>query len=147
MTTSTGEDRGLDPAAANRGAIPADTYAHRLMLARAHAGNLSIRAAADRCGLNYASWANWEQGTRSRTQPEDAQAISEELGVDLQWLLYGGPLTKPARPVPRSRRSRHTDWPENTSGYSRKPAKRTNRPPVHSNGFRRPGSVRRPIAA
>jgi transcriptional regulator with XRE-family HTH domain len=102
MTTSTGEDRDLHPAPA-RGTIPADTYAHRLMLARAHAGNLSIRAAAERCGLNHANWSNWEQGIRSRSVIDDVQAISEGLDVDREWLLFGGPLAKP-EPIVRSRR-------------------------------------------
>lgn len=78
-------------------AVPEDSYAHRLMLARAHAGHLSIREAAEKCGLNYASWANWERGTRSRTMVEDAEAISEGLGIDRDWLLHGGPLTRPSR--------------------------------------------------
>jgi Predicted transcriptional regulators len=77
--------------------VPEDSYANRLMLARAHAGHLSIREAAEKCGLNYASWANWERGTRSRTVVEDAEAIAEGLGVDRDWLLYGGPLAKPER--------------------------------------------------
>lgn len=102
MTASTGETTGQVEQTPRRG-IPADTYAHRLMLARAHAGNLSIREAAERAGLNYASWANWEQGTRSRTLVEDVQAISEALGVDRDWLMYGGPLTR----VPPTQRDRH----------------------------------------
>lgn len=92
MTTTTGEARGPDPAAQSGRAVPADTYAHRLMLARAHAGNLSIRTAAELCGLNHANWANWEQGIRSRTVVEDVEAISEGLGIDRNWLLFGGPL-------------------------------------------------------
>ncbi len=79
-------------------AIPEDSYANRLMLARAFAGHLSQRAAAERCGLNYATWANWERGQRSRTMIDDAQAIAEGLRVDRDWLLHGGPLRKPERP-------------------------------------------------
>jgi transcriptional regulator with XRE-family HTH domain len=82
--------------------VPEDTYARRLMLTRDHAGHLSIREAADMCGLNYASWANWEKGTRSRTMMDDTRAIAETLGVDLGWLRDGGPLTKPER-QPRRR--------------------------------------------
>lgn len=78
-------------------AVPEDSYAHRLMLARAHAGHLSIREAAEKCGLNYASWANWERGARSRTKVEDAEAIAEGLSIDRDWLLHGGPLTRPSR--------------------------------------------------
>lgn len=112
MTTSTGEDRGLDPAATDRGAIPADTYAHRLMLVRAHAGeaeglgrSLSIREAADRTGLSYNTWANWERGIRSRTSMEDTTIISETFGVDREWLRDGGPLTR----VPPTQRDRRRD--------------------------------------
>jgi transcriptional regulator with XRE-family HTH domain len=146
MTASTGEERrGLDPAAPERGTIPQDTFAGRLKLVRLHAGNLTIMQAAERCGLLNQSWSNWENGKVPRDKDDIVLAISEALGIDKDWLMWGGPL---AKPIPRARRrSRHTDWPENTSGYSRKPAKRTNRPPVHSNGFRRPGSVRRSIAA
>src|SRR5882672_626170 len=78
-------------------AIPEDSYAHRLMLARAHAGHLSIREAAEKCGLNYASWANWERGARSRTVVEDVDAIAEGLAVDRDWLLHGGALTSASR--------------------------------------------------
>lgn len=90
MTQSSGEDRGGRVLAT----VPADSYAHRLMLARAHAGHLSIRTAAERCGLNHASWANWERGMRSRTMVEDATLIAAGLGVDRDWLLHGGPLTR-----------------------------------------------------
>lgn len=83
--------------------VPEDSYANRLMLARADAGHLSIREAAEKCGLNYASWANWERGTRSRTVVEDVEAIAVGLGVDRDWLLYGGPLTKPVRASRRTR--------------------------------------------
>lgn len=103
MTVSTGEAHALEGGVPERGRIPVDSYEHRLMLARAHAGNLSIRAAAERCGLNHANWANWEQGMRSRTMIEDVQAISEGLGVDRNWLLFGGALARP-EPARRTRR-------------------------------------------
>jgi len=93
MTESTGGQREGRIVAR----IPEDTYAHRLMLARAAAGHLSIREAAEKCGLNYATWANWERGTRSRTMVEDAEAIAEGLGTDRDWLLHGGPLTAPVK--------------------------------------------------
>lgn len=92
--------------------IPQDTYANRLMLARAHAGHLSIRDAAKKCGLNHASWANWERGTASRTVIDDAEAIAEGLNVDRDWLLHGGPLTSPDKP----RRLRVTYWRSASTG-------------------------------
>lgn len=93
MTEQTGETREGRVVAS----IPEDSYAHRLMLARAHAGHLSIRAAAEKCGLNHASWANWERGMRSRTMVEDAEAIADGLNVDRDWLLHGGPLSPPPK--------------------------------------------------
>lgn len=80
------------------GRIPEDTYARRLMLARDHAGHLSIREAAERCGLNYHTWADWERGSASRTLIDDAETIAEGLDVDRDWLLHGGPLTRPEKP-------------------------------------------------
>ena len=79
------------------GRIPADTFGHRLMLARADGGNLTIREAADKCGLNYGSWSNWERGSLPRDKVEVVEAIAEGLGVDRDWLLHGGPLTRPER--------------------------------------------------
>jgi len=102
MSEPTGEEREGRLVAS----IPQDTYAHRLMLARAHAGHLSIRDAAKKCGLNHASWANWERGTASRTLIDDAGAIAEGLAVDRDWLLHGGPLTGPDKP----RRLRVAYW-------------------------------------
>lgn len=98
-------------------AIPEDTYANRLILARAFAGHLSQRAAAERCGLNDANWANWERGMRSRTMVEDADAIAEGLGVDRDWLLYGGPLTRSER----VRRQRVTYGPRPSRPGVRRP--------------------------
>lgn len=129
MSEDTGETREGRVIAA----IPEDSYAHRLMLARAHAGHLTIRAAAERCGLNYASWANWERGMRSRTQVEDADAISDGLGVDRDWLLHGGALT------PAQRLARRIGQPRYIA-LSRTPrAIRT--------GPRRPRRVDRPFAS
>jgi transcriptional regulator with XRE-family HTH domain len=72
--------------------IPRDTFRARLMLTRLHAGDLTIREAAAKCGLNYGSWANWEKGIKPRDKLETAEAISDGLGVDRDWLLFGGPL-------------------------------------------------------
>jgi len=102
MTEST--DEGREGRVVAR--VPEDSYANRLILARAHAGHLSQRAAAERCGLNDANWANWERGMRSRTMVEDAEAIAEGLAVDRDWLLHGGPLASPDKP----RRLRVAYW-------------------------------------
>lgn len=136
MTASTGEDR--EPLTAGSLAphrpIPADTFSARLMLARMHAGHLSIREAADRCGLNYASWANWEQGKRPRDLLAVVAAISDGLEINHDWLLFGGPLTGP-RGVPTSRKT--TGPSGDTVAYPH----RTKRPtPTHPIGRPRTGA-------
>lgn len=72
--------------------IPVDTWAARLLLARAERG-LSQQEAADACGLSRATWSTWERGNTPRQQADVAKAISDALDVDVMWLLYGGPLT------------------------------------------------------
>jgi transcriptional regulator with XRE-family HTH domain len=78
------------------GTIPADTFAHRLILVRAERG-LTLREAAEKCGLNYGSWNGWERGSMPRDRVDVVDAISEGLGIDRNWLLDGGPLTRPFR--------------------------------------------------
>jgi len=57
-----------------------------------HADDCTIREAADRCGLNYGSWSNWERGMEPRGLLDVVEKISQGLGVNREWLLYGGPL-------------------------------------------------------
>lgn len=90
-TTPVSDQAGVS---ATRGRIPVDSFAARLKLARLDAGNLTIREAAARCGLNFASWSNWEGGMAPRRIDRVAQKISDTLGIDRDWLLYGGPLAK-----------------------------------------------------
>jgi len=93
------------------GRVPADTFGHRLMLARADAG-LTIEQAAAKCGLLSQSWGNWERGRIPRDIVDVVEAVFEGLGIDRDWLLHGGPLTTPERrrrvkaAYPRSRFSR-----------------------------------------
>lgn len=95
MTTDAGRH---DPAVkTGSGDIPADTFAARLVLARMHVG-LTIQDAAARCGLLNQSWSNWERGRVPRDLLDVVEAISEGLGIDRDWLLFGGPLAKPDRP-------------------------------------------------
>ena len=82
--------------------IPADTFAHRLLLIRAERG-ITLREAAEKCGLNYGSWNTWEHGALPRDILDVTEAIAEGLGVDRDWLLHGGPLTAPVRPARRVR--------------------------------------------
>jgi transcriptional regulator with XRE-family HTH domain len=101
MTTS-GDERELAAPQERRGRIPADTLSNRLMLARAMAGHLSIREAAEMCGLGRGAWTNWERGARPSDILEIVPIIAEKLDVDEQWLMWGGPLEGPrGRVIPK----------------------------------------------
>jgi transcriptional regulator with XRE-family HTH domain len=93
-------DSRTEERATRRRDVPADTFAARLILARHHAGHLSQREAAEKCGVNYASWSNWESGTRVRDFIETVEKISRGLGVDEQWLAFGGNLSRPQTTEP-----------------------------------------------
>lgn len=92
-----------DSAPAKSASIPADSFAHRLMLARAHAGHMSIREAAELTGLGRGAWTHWEKGGMPVDLDYVVETISEKLGVDPVWLLDGGAL---AESEPRRRRTR-----------------------------------------
>jgi transcriptional regulator with XRE-family HTH domain len=91
-----------------RGAVPTDTFAARLMLVRLHGGNLTATQAAERCGLTRENWINWEHGGNPRDFPATVEAISEGLGIDRDWLSWGGPLAQPERRGPRTVARRRT---------------------------------------
>lgn len=78
------------------GWIPEDTFAARLLLARRHL-NISVKEAAERCHLHYATWSTWERGSTPQNYPEIVLRVAEGLGVDRDWLAWGGPL--PATPL------------------------------------------------
>lgn len=101
MTANAGENERMSAEDEERhGDVPADTFAVRLVLVRHHAGRLSIEKAAEKCGLNAGNWANWEGGRQPRDRAEVAGAIADALGVDFNWLFWGGPLEGPkGRPV------------------------------------------------
>lgn len=139
MTTTTGETRSPDPAAPGRGSIPMDTFPGRLKLARLHAGNLTIMEAAAKCGLLNQNWSNWENGKLPRDLRDVVLAISEGLGVDRDWLMYGGPLATP--PSPRSRRG------PVTVRYRSADRDAVSRPKNYPDGLRRPGVRHHPIDA
>jgi|SRR5690242_599662 len=150
MTTSAGggDERELVTGAggadgAPKGAIPADTFAARLMLARMHAGHLSIREAADLCGIGRGAWTNWEKGARPVDRLEICRDIADKLEINYEWLLFGGPLTGP-RGVPTSRKTKGGSG--DTVPYphlARRPS------PTHPNGRPRtgapPGAPRRAV--
>jgi hypothetical protein len=98
MGMTTEPDQGQ---ATGRGSIPVDSFANRLMLARAHAGHISIRDAADLCDLGRGAWTNWEKGARPADIIDVAAVVADKLGVDRDWLLFGGHL---ADAEPRSLR-------------------------------------------
>lgn len=81
------------------GRIPADTFSNRLMLARALAGHVSVREAAEMTGLNRGAWDGWEHGRRPRDILDVCRRVADKLDVDFNWLLLGGPLAGP-RGVP-----------------------------------------------
>lgn len=109
LTSSTLMAMTTEPqqSAAQRGGIPADSFANRLMLARAYAGHLSIRDAAELCGLGRGAWTNWEKGAKPGDKIEIAEVVAEKLGVDFDWLLFGGALPQ-AEGRPLRRRGRTT---------------------------------------
>lgn len=139
-------------------AIPSDTFAARLKLARHHAGNLTYSQAAERCGLSRENWANWERGKLPRDKVEVAEQISEGLRVDLDWLLHGGPLTKEERPGRVLGRRLTASYPTRGNGTSplqpavhtasaaRRPHHSPDRPPSRPNQQRvdRPVRLDRP---
>lgn len=74
------------------GWVPEDDFATRLLLARKHSG-LTVREAALRCGMHYATWSTWERGARPADMAAIVDQISQGLGVDRAWLAWGGPLS------------------------------------------------------
>lgn len=110
-----------DIGAARTTGIPADTFANRLMLARAQAGHISIREAAELCGVGRGAWTNWEKGARPESYEDLTDLIAERLGCDRDWLRHGGSLRpvddRPAR-APRWRRT-HSPSPWKTSAADR----------------------------
>lgn len=151
MTANPGdarEQREEAPAQRQR-PIPADTFGVRLAVARMHAGHLTIREAAERCGLNYGSWSNWENGSKPRDLLDVVGAVSEGLDVNHDWLLFGGPLAGP-RGMPTNGqgplRPRYSDLAERPKEPRPDPARTNTRPPAG----RRPGAPphrdsRRPV--
>lgn len=71
--------------------VPTDQFRHRLVLVRREL-DLTVKEAAARCGLHYATWSTWENGARPADLVGVVTAISSGLGVDRDWLLWGGSL-------------------------------------------------------
>lgn len=145
MTTSAGENRA--EVHDERAIIPDDTFASRLDRIRKHFG-LTIEQAAERTGLNYGSWSNWERGMVPRRHVEVAERIATTLGVDLNWLLFGD--------RPRTSAGRYGDTPRYDQveladvGPKRSDSRRPSgvkRPPNVPSSSRRPSFLRQPIPA
>lgn len=71
--------------------IPEDTFALRLKVVRMSLG-LTQSEAAERCELDDGSWSNWERGKKPRGMDAVVESICRGLGVDRDWLMWGGPL-------------------------------------------------------
>lgn len=72
------------------GWVPTEDFAARLLLARRHAG-LTVRDAASAAGIHYATWSTWERGARPANMAAEVEKISNALGVDRNWLMWGTP--------------------------------------------------------
>lgn len=93
MTASTGEHMTASTDNGPELEIPIDTFAMRLMMVRAHRG-LTVKEAAEKTGLGYGAWSNWERGSKPRDILDVVEAISNGLGIDPVWLLNGGALQR-----------------------------------------------------
>lgn len=71
--------------------IPEDTFGLRLIALRNHL-QLTQAEIAARCGLDDGSWSNWERGAKPRGMDRTVRKISDAMGVDRDWLMWGGPL-------------------------------------------------------
>ena len=86
-----------------QGWVPEDSLAHRLVLVRRQLG-LSQREAALRTGLTFGEWQSLEDGRSARGLDVKVGRISTTLGVDREWLMWGGPLA--GKPGP----GLNSDW-------------------------------------
>lgn len=82
---------------------PEDTLATRLLVMR-HQLRISQREAALRTGLTFGEWQSMENGAAARGIDKKVVRIAKTLGVDRDWLMWGGPMAGPA------------DGPEGTNG-------------------------------
>ena len=92
---------------------PRDTLAHRLILVR-HELGISQREAAVRCGIPYGSWQSMEDGRDARGLIDKVAKISAALGVDRDWLTWGGVLGTGPSGLP------HLDSNQKPAGFRRR---------------------------
>jgi len=67
---------------------PDDTFGSRLLLVR-RALQLTTEEAAAACGLVSPTWNTWENGSTPRKLNDVVEKISQALGVDRDWLMWG----------------------------------------------------------
>jgi len=67
---------------------PDDTFGSRLLLVR-RALQLTTEEAATACGLVSPTWNTWENGSTPRKLNDVVEKISQALGVDRDWLMWG----------------------------------------------------------
>lgn len=68
--------------------IPEETFAARLRLIR-HALDLTTEEIGQKVGVPGPTWNTWENGAKPRRMDEKVAQISEALGVDRAWLMWG----------------------------------------------------------
>lgn len=68
--------------------VPSNTFGTRLLLVRRELG-ITVKDAAAKCGLHYATWSTWENGRKPADMAAVVEAISDGLGVDRAWLMWG----------------------------------------------------------
>lgn len=84
MTTATDSSTGWRPA---------DTLENRLRLVRAEK-KLSQRSAAEAVGITQREWQSMEEGRAARRVDVKVRRIAMALGVDRDWLMWGGQLNE-----------------------------------------------------
>lgn len=71
--------------------VPADTFGARLLLIRKEK-RMTVEAIARICGIAHPTWTTWENGARPRDMRDAVTKIAAAVGVDRDWLMWGGPL-------------------------------------------------------
>lgn len=77
--------------------VPTDTFGNRLILVRREL-HLTVKEAAAKCGVHYATWSTWENGTKPGDMAQVVSTIASRLRVRRDWLMWGGPLVMPPTP-------------------------------------------------
>ncbi len=68
--------------------VPRQTFGIRLILIRRELG-FTVKQAAERCGIHYATWSTWENGAKPADLVRAVTDIANALGVDRDWLMWG----------------------------------------------------------